>query len=101
MPMQAARDPPGQSPAGLGLGGSGTGDGTGTGTGTGIGTGGGLQSLGSGPWTTLPVTFKFLTVYCEDPRSPVPQSPGTQPCHCEEYITAPFDFIALVCPFPV
>lgn len=103
--MQAFKEPPGQSEGcGLGVGcgvgtgvGAGVGDGTGVGDGAGVGDGGGcgLQRLGSGPWTTLPVIFIFFTVYTEEVRSPeLPQSPGTQPCHCEEYMTAPYVFMA-------
>lgn len=88
MPMHAAKEPPGQSPGdGVGVGGGvgvGIGGGVG-GVGGGVG-GNGLQRFGSGPCTTLPVIFKFLMVYTEEPRSPeLPhQSPGTQPTHCEE-----------------
>lgn len=94
--MQAAKEPPGQS-EGLGVGcGVVTGVGAGVDDGAGVVDGGcGLQRLGSGPWTTLPVIFRFFTLYTEEVRSPeLPQSPGTQPCHCEEYMTAPYVFMA-------
>jgi len=86
IPMQAEKDPPGHS-VGVGEGvGVGVGDGVGVGVGVGFGVGcGELQRLGSGPLSTRPVIFRLLTLDTDELRSPqLPQSPGTQPCHCEE-----------------
>jgi len=59
-PMQAARLPPGQ------LEGVGLGEGVGIGAGIGVaGVGTGLQRLGSGPCTTLPLTRRFFISYTE------------------------------------
>jgi len=55
---------------------------------------------GSGPCTTLPLTFRFFTSNLEASRLPQPQFPGTQPVHCEEYRTPPHFWNSLPMPGP-